>query len=173
MDRLLAVMILGFITACQAIPTAPVYDYSVGTGAIPRAPSSAYGAGLVSGHPQAVSDALDGYFSSWRGVRHRYGGQSRRGVDCSAFVQLTYRDVFGMQIPRTTREQSTLGTRVSKRKLAPGDLVFFKTGWFDKHVGVYVGGGTFIHASESKGVTKSSMQDHYWRKRYWKARRVL
>lgn len=173
MNPLWVVMILGAITGCQVTATAPVSDYSVGTDATSGISSSARGSQPAPSHPQAVSDALNGHFSSWRGVRHHYGGMSRQGVDCSAFVQLTYRDVFGMQIPRTTREQSKLGKRVSKRKLVPGDLVFFKTGWFDRHVGVYVGGGTFIHASESKGVTRSSLQDHYWRKRYWKARRLL
>jgi cell wall-associated NlpC family hydrolase len=166
-------MILGVITGCQATATAPVSDYRVDTGATSRVPSSAHGSRPLPNHPHAVSDALNGHFSSWRGIHHRYGGISRRGVDCSAFVQLTFRDVFGMQIPRTTREQAKLGKRVSKRKLVPGDLVFFKTGWFDRHVGVYLGDGTFIHASESKGVTRSSLQDHYWRKRYWKARRVF
>ena len=173
MNPLWIVMILGVITGCQATPSAPVSDYRVGTGATSRAPSSALRSSPAAGHLRAVSDALNGHFLSWRGVRHRYGGTSRRGVDCSAFVQLTFSDVFRMQIPRTTREQSKLGKRVSKRKLVPGDLVFFKTGWLGRHVGVYVGGGTFIHASESKGVTRSSLQDHYWRKRYWKARRLL
>ncbi len=165
MNPLWVVVILGVITGCQATPSAPVSDYRVGTGATSRAPASALGSSPAAGHPRAVSDALNGHFLSWRGVRHRYGGTSRRGVDCSAFVQLTFSDVFGIQIPRTTRKQSKLGKRVS--------LVFFKTGWLGRHVGVYVGGGTFIHASESKGVTRSSLQDHYWRKRYWKARRLL
>ncbi len=173
MNRLWIAIILGLVTGCQATTTAPVTDYRVGTGATPRVPSSAHGPRSAANHPQVVSRALNGHFSSWRGVRHRYGGASRQGVDCSAFVQLTFRDVFGMQLPRTTREQSKLGKRVSKRKLVPGDLVFFKTGWFGRHVGVYVGGGTFMHASESKGVTRSSLQDYYWHKHYWKARRVL
>ncbi len=173
MNPLLVFLFLGVITGCQATATAPVPDHRVGIGSMPRGASSAQGPTPALRRPQAVSHALNGHFSSWRGVRHHYGGASRRGVDCSAFVQLTYRDVFGVRIPRTTREQSKLGKRVSKRELAPGDLVFFKTGWFGKHVGVYAGSGTFIHASESKGVTRSSLQDHYWRKRYWKARRIL
>lgn len=169
MNPFRAVMILALMTGCQSTPPAPVSDYRIGAGGA----SSAHDPRPALGQPRAVRDALNGHFSSWRGVRHRFGGRSRRGVDCSAFVQLTFRDVFGMQIPRTTRKQSKLGKRIPKRSLAPGDLVFFKTGWRGRHVGVYVGGGTFIHASESKGVTKSSLQDHYWRKRYWKARRVL
>lgn len=171
MNPLWVVVILGVIAGCQTTINAPVYDYR--TGALSHGPSSSKGSDPAHGRPQAVSQALNGHFSSWQGVRHRYGGSSRRGVDCSAFVQLTFRDVFGMKIPRSTREQSKLGKRVSQRKLQPGDLVFFKTGWFDRHVGVYVGGGTFIHASESKGVTRSSLQESYWRKRYWKAQRVM
>ncbi len=166
------VFIVAAMAGCQATGTAPVTDYRVGAAGPPAIDSPAPGSRSAPRHPHAVSRALNGHYSSWRGVRHRYGGTSRRGVDCSAFVQLTFREVFGMQLPRTTREQSRLGQRVSKRTLAPGDLVFFKTGWFDRHVGVYVGDGRFIHASESRGVTKSSLQDQYWRKRYWKARRV-
>ncbi|WP_254557586.1 C40 family peptidase, partial [Salmonella enterica] len=58
---------------------------------------------------------------------YRYGGMSRRGVDSSGFVVVTMRDKFDLQLPRYTREQSKIGTRIDKEELMRGDLVIFKT----------------------------------------------
>lgn len=133
-------------------------------------------AGCAStGGRQAGVDAerLMAYYRVWHGTPYAYGGSSPKGVDCSAFVQLTYREVFGRQLPRSTEDQAKVGDRVRGGSLKAGDLVFFKTGWFKYHVGIYVGGGRFIHASESRGVIQSSLDSPYWSKRYWKARRVV
>lgn len=75
-----------------------------------------------------VIAGLNDQLQSWRGTPYRYGGMSRRGVDCSGFVVVTMRDKFDLQLPRDTREQSKIGTRIDKDELLPGDLVFFKTG---------------------------------------------
>jgi probable lipoprotein NlpC len=71
---------------------------------------------------------LNEQLRSWRGAPYRYGGMTPRGVDCSGFVVRTFRDKFALQLPRETREQAEIGTRIDKRDLLPGDLVFFKTG---------------------------------------------
>ncbi|MGP2444070.1 NlpC/P60 family protein [Pantoea ananatis] len=111
---------------------------------------------------------------SWRGTPYRYGGMSRSGVDCSGFVYLTFRDRFDLQLPRTTSAQSDIGTRISKDDLLPGDLVFFKTGSGENglHVGIYDTDNAFIHASTSQGVIRSSLDNVYWRKVFWQARRI-
>ncbi|MCK0553451.1 NlpC/P60 family protein [Pantoea ananatis] len=111
---------------------------------------------------------------SWRGTPYRYGGMSRGGVDCSGFVYLTFRDRFDLQLPRTTSAQSDIGTRISKDDLLPGDLVFFKTGSGENglHVGIYDTDNAFIHASTSQGVIRSSLDNVYWRKVFWQARRI-
>jgi len=83
-----------------------------------------------------------------------------------------YRDVFGRRLPRTTEEQETVGSPVNRGSLEPGDLVFFKTGRFRRHVGIYVENGLFMHASASDGVRLSSLKNRYWRRHYWKARRL-
>lgn len=103
----------------------------------------------------------------WRGTPYRYGGMSRRGVDCSGFVVVTMRDKFDLQLPRDTREQSKIGTRIDKDELLPGDLVFFKTGSGESglHVGIYDTNNEFIHASTSRGVMRSSLDNVYWRKK--------
>ena len=71
---------------------------------------------------------LNDQLNHWRGTPYRYGGLSRRGVDCSGFVYLTFRDRFNLQLPRSTRAQTDIGTRIDKDQLLPGDLVFLKPG---------------------------------------------
>ncbi len=107
----------------------------------------------------------------WEGVPHQWGGTTRRGIDCSAFVQTLYRDVVDVRLPRTTRAQVRTGARVRLRDLRPGDLVFFR---LDKsrHVGVYLDNGRFVHASSSQGVAVSNLHASYWTERYWTARRI-
>ncbi|WP_054633900.1 NlpC/P60 family protein [Pantoea stewartii] len=117
---------------------------------------------------------LNDQLGSWRGTPYRYGGMSRNGVDCSGFVYLTFRDKFDLQLPRSTAAQSDIGTRISKEDLLPGDLVFFRTGSGENglHVGIYDTDNAFIHASTSQGVIRSSLDNVYWRKVFWQARRI-
>ncbi|MGU9868133.1 MULTISPECIES: NlpC/P60 family protein [Kluyvera] len=122
----------------------------------------------------AVIAGLNDQLQNWHGTPYRYGGMTRRGVDCSAFVLMTFRDKFEMQLPRETRQQAKIGTEIDKGDLLPGDLVFFKTGAGESglHVGIYDTDNTFIHASTSQGVTRSSLDNVYWRKNFWQARRI-
>jgi probable lipoprotein NlpC len=117
---------------------------------------------------------LNDQLTHWRGTPYRYGGLSRGGVDCSGFVYLTFRERFAMQLPRSTIDQTDIGTRIDKSDLLPGDLVFFKTGSGENglHVGIYDTDNTFIHASTSQGVIRSSLDNVYWRKVFWQARRI-
>ncbi|WP_226570062.1 NlpC/P60 family protein [Mangrovibacter yixingensis] len=135
-----------------------------------RAPAPA---GQLS-DPIMVIARLDSQLSEWRGTPYRYGGVSRQGIDCSAFVQLTFRDQFALQLPRSTRAQAKIGTRIDKDELLPGDLIFFKTGSGEEglHVGIYDTDNQFIHASSSHGVVRSSLNNVYWREKYWQARRI-
>lgn len=117
---------------------------------------------------------LNDQLQHWRGVPYRYGGMSRGGVDCSGFVLMTFRDKFDLQLPRETRMQAEIGTQIDKGDLLPGDLVFFKTGSGESglHVGIYDTDNQFIHASTSRGVMRSSLDNVYWRKNFWQARRI-
>ncbi|CNE15606.1 bifunctional murein DD-endopeptidase/murein LD-carboxypeptidase [Yersinia nurmii] len=112
-------------------------------------------------------------YAGWKGVRYRLGGSSKRGIDCSAFVQLTFREQFGMDLPRSTSEQQDIGKKIQRTKLRPGDLVLFRAGSTGRHVGIYLGNDKFVHASTSVGVTISNLTDTYWNKRYQDGRRVL
>ncbi|PEN15387.1 hypothetical protein CRI94_01460 [Longibacter salinarum] len=109
----------------------------------------------------------------WEGVPHRLGGTDRRGIDCSALTQVLYADVLGLDLPRETRRQSRVGTEIRRSNLQPGDLVFFRPGRKQRHVGIYLSNGEFVHASSSTGVTVSSLHTDYWQRTWWQARRVL
>ncbi|GEM_PF-203721 len=109
----------------------------------------------------------------WFGTPHRMGGEDKSGVDCSAFVLAIYRDLFGIDIPRTTSEQVHVGEEISSDELQPGDLVFFRPGRRSRHVGIYLQNGEFAHASESRGVTISRLDEAYWKRAYWTSRRIL
>ena len=115
---------------------------------------------------------LDEY-KQWQGTGHKMGGSGSRGVDCSGFVKEIYRDVFNIDLPRTTKAQVKLGKPVSFKELQPGDLVFFKPPTYARHVGIYLSQSEFVHASKTKGVTISKIDAHYWGKYYWIARRIL
>ena len=122
-----------------------------------------------------IEQRLRAETARWRGTPHRMGGNDRRGVDCSGLVQRMYKDLFGIQLPRTARQQSGRGLRVKRSELKPGDLVFFNLPKKKKldHVGIYLGRGDFVHTSSKKGVTVSRINSVYWKKYYWTARRIL
>jgi probable lipoprotein NlpC len=119
-----------------------------------------------------IAISLKLHFRRWQGTRYRIGGLSRNGIDCSGFTLLTYKELFRLTLPRTAREQVKRGEKVSRKALRAGDLVFFKTGIFQRHVGIYLENQKFIHASQSKGVMISDLNNSYWQKKYWKAKRL-
>lgn len=105
---------------------------------------------------------------------YKYGGTTKAGIDCSAFTQNIYRDVFNIGLERSARLQFMQGIEISdKNQLMFGDLVFFNTRKRVKpgHVGIYIGENLFAHASSEKGVTISSLDFDYYSKRYMGARR--
>ena len=108
------------------------------------------------------------------GVPYKYGGTTKNGIDCSAFTQTVYRDVFNIQLQRSARLQYTQGKVIEKGdELQYGDLVFFNTRQRVKpgHVGIYIGDNLFAHASSTKGVTISSIDYDYYSRTYMGARR--
>ncbi|HVN49555.1 MAG TPA: NlpC/P60 family protein [Bacteroidota bacterium] len=112
--------------------------------------------------------------SKYMGVPYLHGGCSSDGMDCSGYTMTVYKNSVGITLPRSSAEQSKLGTPVEFEKLKFGDLVFFNTtGETVSHVGIYLGDDLFAHASVSLGVTISSLQSAYFAKRYECARRVI
>lgn len=120
----------------------------------------------------AINNELFSFYNEWKGTKYRMGGYTKKGIDCSGFVQKAILEKFDLKLPRDSRSQSLVGTTIKKSELQMGDLVFFHTGK-TKHVGIYIDNGQFMHASTKIGVTISKIDDDYFRNRYWKATRVL
>ncbi len=111
--------------------------------------------------------------SIYRGVPYRFGGVDNNGFDCSGYTMTVFAK-HNITLPRLADVQFKEGIFVLKKDLQPGDLVFFTT--YEKgasHVGIYAGSGRFWHASSSKGVMLSALDEEYWKKRYIGSRRVL
>jgi cell wall-associated NlpC family hydrolase len=116
---------------------------------------------------------------SYRGVKYKYGGTDRKGIDCSSLTGHAYQSV-GVTLPRVSREQAKVGKRIYMGDLQKGDLIFFGASPGSKtvtHVGIvsyHVGDVIkFVHASTSSGVVESVLSPTYWRPRYILARRPL
>jgi cell wall-associated NlpC family hydrolase len=105
---------------------------------------------------------------------YKYGGNTKDGMDCSAFTQILYRDVFNINLERSARLQYSQGSVVAEsEELKFGDLVFFNTRKRVKpgHVGIYIGDNLFAHASTKKGVTITALDYDYYSRVYMGARR--
>ena len=111
----------------------------------------------------------------WLGTKYKYAGENRKGTDCSGMVMSIYRDVAGIKLPRSSREQQSFCKSVKVADLTPGDLIFFSgssRGGKVSHVGMYIGDGDFIHASLSKGVIVSNLNESYYSRHFHSAGRV-
>lgn len=103
----------------------------------------------------------------WIGTPYCYGGNSKSGIDCSGLTSQLYQSVYQISIPRTSADQYKQSNKVSKSRLEPGDLVFFKIKKSHvDHVGVYIGNNEFIHASSSRGVVISNLDQSYYSKHF-------
>jgi len=106
---------------------------------------------------------------------YKYGGNSTRGIDCSAFTQTVYNNVLSFNLNRSAREQYKQGIEVDNPEdLKFGDLVFFNTRRRVKpgHVGIYIGDNLFAHASSRNGVIVSSLDQSYYSRRFMGGRRI-
>ncbi len=112
------------------------------------------------------------FYSDWKNVRYKMGGTSRLGIDCSGFTQKVFKEKFGIELPRTTLTQVNVGVEVKKSDLKMGDLVFFKTSRTNKHVGIYMGNGDFLHSSV-KGIQFTKLDKPFYKDSYWTARRIM
>ncbi|MGL4772063.1 MAG: C40 family peptidase [Clostridium sp.] len=124
--------------------------------------------GNVSSSNQVVNLAL-----SQLGKPYVYGANGPNSFDCSGLTSYVFRQ-YGINIPRTSSAQFGVGQSVGKGDLRPGDLVFFNTYSSISHVGIYIGGGDFVHASRTgKPVMISSLNEGYYSQRYAGARRLM
>lgn len=111
----------------------------------------------------------------WVGTPYRGGGSTKRGTDCSGFTTQLYKKVYHTRLPRTTGGQKQESRKVPRRALREGDLVFFTSrhsGRKVAHVGIYLKNDKFIHASTSRGVIVSHLDESYYRKHWLTGGRV-
>jgi cell wall-associated NlpC family hydrolase len=136
--------------------------------ALPKSLRKKYAAMLGVSYKEIHNKALFRFIDHWYGTNYRLGGTDKSGIDCSAFAQKLFNDVYGVDLQRTAMQQFTSCKRIKNRKYAhEGDLVFFRV--HSKritHVGVYLTNDYFVHASTSQGVVISNLSDDYWHKYY-------
>ena len=125
-----------------------------------------------------VIDNILAEAETYLGTPYRYGGTSRNGIDCSAFVLSVFGAAASLSLPRVAASQAQEGEAVEKTDLQKGDLVFFSHGRRISHVGIVEsiteeGEVKFIHAATSKGVMVSSLNDSYWGPKFRFAKRVI
>lgn len=160
--------IIGQLYVDEMVRETPVIDRPVANtaGSASRNP---LGLAYSDGDNMALYEAIN----SWLGVPYKYGGTDRDGIDCSAFVGIIVKQVYGVSLNRSANDMLRNVTLISKSKLSEGDLVFFKNSK-DKvsHVGIYLKDGLFAHSSTSNGVSVSSLENSYWQKHFFKGGRI-
>jgi cell wall-associated NlpC family hydrolase len=115
------------------------------------------------------------FIDAWYGVRYRLGGTTKKGIDCSAFVQQLYKYAFGTDLVRTACSQFQSASYIkNKMDLKEGDLVFFSIGTSRiSHVGVYLNNNYFVHSASSKGVSIANLTNSYWARYFVGGGRIL
>ena len=109
----------------------------------------------------------------WIGTPYHFGGDSRKGIDCSAFTKELYGKVFNLTIKRNSRDIFSMVSPLRRDELKEGDFVFFKIHSRSiSHVGIYLGNNRFAHAS-LRGVAINSLDDDYYGKHFYKGGRLL
>ena len=99
------------------------------------------------------SKPLYRFIYNWTGVKYKLGGLDKSGIDCSGFALLLQKDIYGKSLPRRSRDQADAVKKRSYNNLKEGDLIFFSFGGREvDHVGVYLNGDFFVHASTTRGV---------------------
>ena len=114
-----------------------------------------------------INPALKQQVTEWMGVPYKYGGNTKKGTDCSGFITQVFVSVFNKKLPRSAAQMHAQASSVKASRLQEGDLVFFKINSAEtSHAGIYLNNGYFVHASTSRGVMISNLEEAYW-KRYF------
>ena len=160
--------LLLFITSCS---TRRYETYTSPPTNATRALSTRYGIQITPRDNHTLYNTV----AQWLGTPYRNGQNTMRGTDCSGFVGNIYRTVYRKNLARNSADILRLNcARITRQNLREGDLVFFATGITKRvsHVGVYLKDGKFAHASSSKGVIISNLNETYYQKRWVSGGRV-
>lgn len=125
-----------------------------------------------SGNIRKVIDAA----CDWIGVPYLYGGNTRKGVDCSGLVCMAFETGAGIRLPRSSSDQAEACRKVKRSAVKPGDLFFFtnkKGGGRINHVALYIGDNRVVHSTTSRGVIISNLDEDYWQSHFHSCGRVI
>ena len=132
-----------------------------------------------SASPAKKVDKIVSHAKGFVGTRYKFGGTSRKGMDCSGLVYVSFLEQ-DISLPRISRDMAKRGRRIDLRQVSEGDLLFFQTNKNRRvinHVGLVVesrrGVVRFIHSTTSKGVIISSLDEHYWNDAFVEVRRII
>jgi cell wall-associated NlpC family hydrolase len=129
-----------------------------------RALKEKYASTLGVSKQDITNTTLYSFIDEWYGTRYQYGGFTKAGIDCSGFVKTLFRDVYNIDLAHSSDGQYQQVQKTKSKNAQEGDLLFFRTrGRRISHVGVYLWNDYFVHASTSKGVVISSLNEEYWR----------
>ncbi len=122
---------------------------------------------------ELLKEPLYLFVYEWWNTPYRYGGTTKKGIDCSAFILRLFKDVYQYELPRTASQQFKITQKIKKEDLKDGDLVFFRTkvksGW---HVGLYLIDGWFIHSTSIRGVTVSNINEPRYKNIFYSGGRL-
>ena len=114
------------------------------------------------------------FINEWWRTPYRYGGSSKRGIDCSAFTQSLYKKVYDVNIPRVAAQQYKVGKTIQRTEAETGDLVFFRSagpsGW---HVGVYLIDDWFLHSGSNNGVYVNHLDEEKYKNKIRGFKRIM
>lgn len=130
---------------------------------------------VVSDVDVRIGERLVKEAGTWIGTKYKYGGETKSGADCSGMLMTIFYDITKLKLPRNSAAQREYCLEIPRKQLQKGDLVFFsssKGGSKVSHVGMYVGDGKMIHASTSRGVVTSSLNEKYYETHYHSSGRV-
>lgn len=133
----------------------------------------------TASHSKTKADYILEHAKTFEGVRYKWGGTNKAGMDCSGLIYESFR-VNNIYLPRISRDMAKKGTKISLKQIKKGDLLFFKTKNRRNainHVGLVLAiknnNIEFIHATSSKGVITSWLNEKYWLNTFAEARRIL
>lgn len=189
---LCALMCIAFLNSCDTLRNfinrdLEEEDYTMGelyvdeyvneTPYVPTPSSDAKREGRVNAlgieREEGDNEELYTAVQDWIGTPYKYGGNDKNGVDCSAFVGHIYRMVYGQQLHRVANDIQKDTRPLSRSQLQEGDIVFFTNSKGKvSHVGIYLKNGLFAHASTSRGVIISRLDEGYWKQHFHKGGRV-
>jgi lipoprotein Spr len=162
---LFSIILLTLLASCRGSRNNRKNEPEVAEIASRKAFAAEYSRKLGVPVPETANQLLYTTLYVWMGVPYKYGGNSKKGVDCSGLICSVYPEVYQIQVPRVSAQMYKEAKKIEEKELKEGDLVFFKIDSRDiRHSGIFLFSDYFIHSTTSKGVIISRLNDTYWRK---------